>query len=123
MNLLSSCYMAPNGKELLLSTSSYLDSSISSITRSDKLPVLQSFRCYNILVFTCYKYSDRKSRAPCSSVPALPSRIKRIFYMSSQGRNLLHKQVTPLFENPHIKFTDNFMRGHASHLLGRNSLA
>ncbi|XP_026406927.1 uncharacterized protein YNL011C-like isoform X2 [Papaver somniferum] len=26
-----------------------------------------------------------------SSVPALPSRIKRIFYMSSEGRNLLHE--------------------------------
>ncbi|KAA8519681.1 hypothetical protein F0562_013874 [Nyssa sinensis] len=26
-----------------------------------------------------------------SSVPALPSRIKRVFYMSSEGRNLLHE--------------------------------
>ncbi|XP_048230300.1 uncharacterized protein YNL011C isoform X7 [Ricinus communis] len=31
----------------------------------------------------------------CSSVPALPSRIKRVFYMSSEGGNLLH-EVFPL---------------------------
>ncbi|KAF6176099.1 hypothetical protein GIB67_000193 [Kingdonia uniflora] len=27
----------------------------------------------------------------CSSLPLLPSRIKRVFYMSSEGRNLLHE--------------------------------
>ncbi|KAJ6416697.1 hypothetical protein OIU84_002547 [Salix udensis] len=31
----------------------------------------------------------------CSSVPALPSRIKRVFYMSSEGRNSLH-EVFPM---------------------------
>ncbi|XP_077252199.1 maternal effect embryo arrest 18 [Tasmannia lanceolata] len=31
----------------------------------------------------------------CSSVPTLPTRIKRVFYMSSEGRNLLH-EVFPM---------------------------
>ncbi|XP_055961161.1 uncharacterized protein YNL011C isoform X3 [Mercurialis annua] len=35
----------------------------------------------------------------CHSVPALPSRIKRVFYMSSEGGNLLH-EVFPIVNSP-----------------------
>ncbi|XP_058100744.1 uncharacterized protein YNL011C isoform X2 [Magnolia sinica] len=36
----------------------------------------------------------------CSAAPTLPSRIKRVFYMSSEGRNLLH-EVFPM-ANPTV---------------------
>ena len=36
-----------------------------------------------------------------SLVPALPSRIKRVFYMPSEGQNLLHEvNVKPKFAVP-----------------------
>ncbi|XP_050224148.1 uncharacterized protein LOC126673879 isoform X2 [Mercurialis annua] len=35
----------------------------------------------------------------CHSVPALPSRIKRVFYMSSEGGNLLHEVLRGIGEN------------------------
>jgi len=46
-------------------------------------------------VYSCLiDFSVSFSAKDCNSCSALPSRIKRVFYMSSEGSNLLHEVGT-----------------------------
>lgn len=68
------------------------------------LNVVFSFVTMLILAVKLLKFSFTwilASYGQVSLVPALPSRIKRVFYMSSEGQNLLHEvNVKPKFAVP-----------------------